>query len=133
MALTISILIGILVAFALTIVLELYSMIAFGLFKGIPFYQCIKAFYIEFMHDFLTNIKYIVIAAFGITLIAYASINCIMEKKSLESAGKCICRCQSCQQTSKRVQAIIRYLKIDEKDFELLELLEQLDNEDIKK
>lgn len=130
MALTISILIGILVAFALTIALELYSMIAFNLFKGIPFCQCIRVFYIEFVHDFLTNIKYIVIAAFGITLIAYASINSIMEKKSLESAGKCVCRCQSCQKINRRVQAIANYLELDDKDFELLELL---DNEDIKK
>ena len=130
MALTISILIGILVAVALTIVVELYSIVEFGLFKGMSFCQCIKVFYIEFMHDFLTNIKCIVIAAFGITLIAYASINSIMEKKSLESAGKCICRCKSCQKIDRRVQAIANYLELDDKDFELLELL---DNEGIKK
>lgn len=130
MALTISILIGILVAVALTIVVELYSIVEFGLFKGMSFCQCIKTFYTELVHDFLANIKYIVIATFGSTLVAYASINCIIEKKSLESAGKCICRCQSCQKISKRVQAIANYLELDDKDFELLELL---DNEDIKK
>lgn len=40
----------------------------------------------------------------------------VTEKISAENSGECTCQCMKCKATAERVEAVIRYLALDDED-----------------
>ena len=54
------------------------------------------------------------------------------EKSQKEKTGACTCRCKTCQETAKKVDAAIQYLSLDEEDIEDLILQKKVEEVEVR-